>query len=344
MCLEIERLRIFWYIGNCSLSMWKDHDSCRYYASIESVPPSCRTLNTSYKIAMFDLDGTLIATSNGKRYADSDPTTWVYLGPIPERLQQLRLDDWIVAIITNQGRFNSNVGNRIEHLRLDLQTQNGWSPFIFIATDYDVFRKPQAGMLSLLLALLQSPPRAIQRIFMCGDGVGPLDPYLPYRWSSIDSDLALSMGIVFYRPIDIFGSNFDKIQPPQDQHLELVILVGNAGSGKSTTANRLSNQGYVSCNQDTLKIKSGVNQCVIQNLQAGRSVVIDSTNPSREKRLTYLRIASEYRIPARILWHVRDGRSWNSTRAHSIPEVAYGVYSKYFERPTSDEAPVEIIY
>lgn len=317
--------------------MWIDYGSCRYYACIEALPPDSRILGASYKIALFDLDGTLITSSNGKRYADTDPTAWVYLGPVPQKLQQLRTDGWIVAIITNQSRFNSNVRNRIENFRLDLQTRNGWSPFIFIATGKDLFRKPSAGMLSLLLGLLQSPPRSIDRIFMCGDGVGPLDPYLPYRWSSVDSDLAGSMGLVFYRPIDILGSNFGNIEPRHDGASEMVILVGNAGSGKSTTAALFSVKGYALCNPESP-------QFVIENLQAGRSVVIDGTNPSRQKRLTYLSLASKHGIYARILWHIRDGRSWNSCRAHCVPEAAYGVYSKNFDRPSETEAPTQIIY
>lgn len=324
--------------------MWADYSSCRYHASIEAVPLNSRTPSALYKIALFDLDGTLITSSNGKRYADTDPTAWVYLGQVPEKLQQLRVDGWIVAILTNQSRFNSNVGNRIENLRLDLQARNGWSPLIFIATGNDVFRKPQAGMLSVLLGLLQSPPHRIERIFVCGDAVGSSDPYPPYRWSSVDSDLALSMGLVFHRPIEVFGSNFGQTKSREDGALEMVILLGNPGSGKSTTAAVLSEKGYVSCNLDHLRTLSRVNQYVIHNLKAGRSVVIDSTNPSRAKRLTYVRLAFEHQAQVRIFWHIRDGRSWNLSRAQPVPDVAYGVYSKNFDRPTESEAPVEIIY
>ena len=324
--------------------MWSDYGSCRYYASIEAVPLDSRTPNAPYKIALFDLDGTLITSSNGKRYADTDPSAWVYLGQVPEKLQQLRVDGWIVAILTNQSRFNSNVGNRIENVRLDLQSRNGWSPLIFIATSNDIFRKPQAGMLSLLLGLLQSPPHHLERIFMCGDGVGSSDPYPPYQWSSADSDLALSMGLVFHRPMDVFGTNFGQTRPREDGATEMVILVGNPGSGKSTTAALLSANGYASCSGDILKSVPRLNGCVVQNLKAGRSVVIDCTNPSREKRASYVKLASEHGAQVRMLWHVRDGRSWNQLRSKPVPDVAYGVYSKHFDRPAASEAPLETIY
>jgi hypothetical protein len=32
-------------------------------------------------------DGTSITTANRKRYVDTDPTMWVYLGPIPDKFQ-----------------------------------------------------------------------------------------------------------------------------------------------------------------------------------------------------------------------------------------------------------------
>ena len=85
-------------------------------------------------------------------------------------------------------------------------------------------------------------------------------------------------------------------------------------------------------------------QALRTNLQLGRSVVIDATNPSADKRATYINLAKESDISVRILWLIRDGRPWNSLRGIPVPEVAYGVYSKNFVRPTTNEAPLEMIY
>jgi bifunctional polynucleotide phosphatase/kinase len=296
----------------------------------------------SYKIAMLDLDGTLVTSANAKRYTDNDPTNWVYLGPISEQLQRLWTDGWTVAIMTNQSRFNNNIEARIENIRQDLENRNTWSPFVFIATANDIFRKPQTGMLSLLIGLLRTDSSHITSIFMCGDGVGLTDPYPPYRWTGADSDLAVSLGITFIRPLELFGTNFDSVVGRDQQ--EMIILVGNAGSGKSTIASRLAHQNYTSCSNDTLKTQRAMLQTLRTSLQLGRSVVIDATNPSLDKRAVYINLAKESNISVRILWLIRDGRPWNSLRPSPVPEVAYGVYSKNFIRPTTNEAPVEIIY
>ena len=134
----------------------------------------------SYKIVILDLDGTLVTSANAKRYVDNDPTNLVYLGPIPEQLQHLWSNGWTVAIMTNQSRFNNNIAARIENIRQDLENRNNWSSFVFIATANDVFRKPQAGMISLLIGLLRTDSPHVESIFVCGDGVGLTDPYPPY--------------------------------------------------------------------------------------------------------------------------------------------------------------------
>jgi hypothetical protein len=57
-------------------------------------------------------------------------------------------------------------------------------------------------MIHVFLHLLRCDRRPIERVFTCGDAIGSIDPYLPYRWSSVDLDLAASMGIVL-GPISI---------------------------------------------------------------------------------------------------------------------------------------------
>jgi bifunctional polynucleotide phosphatase/kinase len=103
-------------------------------------------------------------------------------------------------------------------------------------------------------------------------------------------------------------------------------------------------------------------ECARKNLSEGRSVVIDATNPYKEKRSDYIAIAKELKILVRILWFIRDGRPFNELRGtydsnlggyrtdatyyhkKPVPDVAYNVYSKNFEEPTEDEGEVEIIY
>ena len=64
---------------------WMTHENVDIYVPKMKV-------RDSYKIAIFDLDGTLIARKNGMfaYRPDSDPYNWVFLGNIKEKLKKLR--------------------------------------------------------------------------------------------------------------------------------------------------------------------------------------------------------------------------------------------------------------
>ena len=72
---------------------------------------------------------------------------------------------------------------------------------------------------------------------------------------------------------------------------------------------------------------------------AGKSCVIDSTNPSTEKRLEYIdKCLSTTDIHIRVLWHIRDGRPFNELRMpeHRVGTIVYNMYTKHFEHPELD--------
>jgi hypothetical protein len=140
----------------------------------------------------------------------------------------------------------------------------------------------------------------------------------------------------------VFGSAV--ATPLSDGAKELIILVGNMGSGKSTTARSLAAAGYVHCEQDMLGNARAVLRTATAELTAGKSVVVDASHSTSEHRAPSLALARKLGTPVRILWHIRDGRPYNALREKPVPEVAYAVYSKRFEDPRLDGAPVEIIY
>ena len=57
--------------------------------------------------------------------------------------------------------------------------------------------------------------------------------------------------------------------------------------------------GYVHVNQDTLKNKERCVKATAEALQAGKSVVVDNTNPSAELRALYVQHAKKAGVPAR---------------------------------------------
>jgi bifunctional polynucleotide phosphatase/kinase len=288
------------------------------------------------KLYLIDIDGTLVTSASGRRWA-ADQNDWIFLGPVPATLNKLHDDGWIVALITNQSDWKSGPEPeaKIKSILAALQEINGWAPWCLIATatrkEKDtLYRKPGRGLYDLLIKEL--PP--LTEVRMCGDAVGPTDPYPPYRWADSDSGFASAISATFVRPCELLPPG-PVILPVEKQ--ELILLMGNPGSGKSTLGRNLASCGYIHVEQDTLTSKAATKKAAISALATGLSVVVDATHGSFTNREPYLTLG----VPVRIIWCIRDGRPFNALREEPVPEVAYAVYSKHFVRPAED---VTIIY
>ena len=197
-----------------------------------------------------------------------------------------------------------------------------------------MYRKPARGLYDLLLTKLAFTPTAVE---MCGDAVGADDPFPPFRWSNSDYGFAVAIGATFKRPIDVFGTR----TPTAAAKQELIILVGNPGSNKSSTARLFAAAGYEHLEQDIVGTKAAVAKAALIALAEKKSVVVDATHGSQVNREPLIKIAENAKVPYRILWHIRDGRAFNALREKPVPEVAYAVYSKHFVAPVEH---VEIVY
>ena len=367
--------------------MWNSVAGCVYYQSNDF---DILTSNTSKflktpKFALFDMDKTLITPKNARNpyslHLDPDPKNFVYLADKKELMtlfQTLKAYNYVIAIITNQTRYTDLLFNKIETFRKDMENELNWSPFIFIANNKK-YLKPSTGTFKLLcktlgfnyedlnVDYLRKIDKGFPNCFMVGDASGKDDPFPPYRYSSTDRDFSKNLSLLlskkyvvchYIRPIDIFGSYY--ITPRNYQ--ELVITVGNPGSGKSTASYVLQKKGYEVCVSDLIKNKEKMFECVATKLYQGSSVVVDATNPYKKKRMEYIEIARELNIPVRILWFIRDGRPFNELRGtydsnlggyrtdatyyhkEPVPDVAFNVYTKNFEEPTEEEGEIEIVY
>lgn len=133
---------------------------------------------------------------------------------------------------------------------------------------------------------------------------------------------------------------------------EIVIFVGLPASGKSTFARKhFVPHGYVHVNQDTLKTKEKCFKAAMDALAAGKSVVIDNTNPEPATRGMYIQAAKEKGIPVRCL-HFRTPEELthhlNLFREKvfgvpHVPGVAYATCKKKMVEPTIAEGFTEII-
>jgi len=305
-------------------------------------PSSLPVPKTAKNLFLIDVDGTLITSKSGRRWA-ADADDWIFLGNVPATLQKLKTEGWIVALISNQSDWKTSPAPaaKMASILAALESINGWTPWCLVATstrkEKDTkYRKPARGLYDVLLAQLCSTCTdcscaPIAKIHMCGDAIGPADPFPPYRWADSDAAFAAAIGAIFVRPTDLFPSP-PSIAPTTEQ--ELVLLVGNPGSGKSSTGRSLATAGYIHLEQDVVGTKAAVKKAALAALKTGKSVVVDATHGSQVNRDPYIALATDKKIPLRIVWHIRDGRPFNALREKPVPEVAYAVYSKHFVEPT----------
>lgn len=121
-------------------------------------------------------------------------------------------------------------------------------------------------------------------------------------------------------------------------------MVGFPASGKSTFAKRyLQKNGYVIVNRDTLKTQEKCERTVAESLKAGRSVAVDNTNPSKEARAAYTKIAVNYKVPVRCFIfettleaakHMNYYRQLiTDGKQRRVPDVGYNVFKSRYVVP-----------
>lgn len=178
--------------------------------------------------------------------------------------------------------------------------------------------------------------------FMVGDAAYTAElegQFPPYDWGDADIKFAKNSGLPFYRPNEIFRSNINKKLIENLNKFNIIITVGNQGSGKSTLSRRISENGnHIILQSDVLKSK--LVKKYLDLLNYGKiNIIIDSTNPSQEKRDLFVLPALEKNLSVIVVWNIRDGRAWNNLRTDGkVPSIAYNIYSKNFENPELDDA------
>ena len=292
--------------------MWKNTYEYMYLEPNEFI---------SNKLICFDLDGTLIVKANGKHseHKETNSDNYVFLYGVESTLIQAMNEGYQPVIISNQKNFDNIKMEQMYKIWLQFNQRI----LILVANQNNKYRKPEQGFINLL-----KQDGDIQ--FYCGDAVGN-SLFPPYQWSSVDLEFAIRSNIPFYEPIQVFGSNFETEQPKE----QLIIMMGNQGSGKTTVARRLETMNYIRYSQDEqLSLTTQKKRKEIADLiRQGYGIIIDATHPSHEKRYHWITLAYELNISWKIWWFVRDGRPFNKLRTKPIPDIAYNIYSKNFERP-----------
>ncbi len=184
-------------------------------------------------------------------------------------------------------------------------------------------------------------------------------PTQPFQWSGIDPKKVMDEILQGRKPSEIDTSLDEYFNDGQ----EVILMIGPPASGKSTIAKKIaSTRGYVRVNQDELKSKVKVMKAIQEELNSGKSVVVDNTNLDPTKRAEIIKIVQEYFTendkPVKIrAFHINGdwsteqqvefAKHLNVVRQRLggtyINEITYRVLLKNFEPPKEEEGFTEII-
>ncbi|GLE04383.1 hypothetical protein PINS_up013313 [Pythium insidiosum] len=318
---------------------WKEVDGGSLHYLDARAKASTTTRPTSpLKIAAFDLDGTLIVTKSGKRFAQ-DASDWKLFHPthVVKKLQQLTRDGVLVVILSNQNGVakGKTTAREVQTKLAAVAKRIGVPVVILFATKDDLMRKPRVGAWTWLRRELGGGEEEIavdeQASFYCGDAAGrPKVTGRSKDFAATDFKFALNVGIAFHTPEALFlastqrihtrselweldfdprtlpvtGADAEPTLTPSSARLtsnakELVVLVGPPASGKSHLAKRYERAGYVVISQDELKTAAKCKSACMAALDNGSNVVIDNTNRDPRSRQDWTALAKQAGVPAR---------------------------------------------
>lgn len=291
---------------------------------------------TPQKWALFDLDDTLITPTRGRLSTGVDD--WIVLPGRVERLRDFIREGFRLGIVTNQKYRGVQLQNTLQRVSKVHALLSSTLPYaelsMMVSTDESDYRKPGTGWARHLGFLPGS--------LYVGDAVqDPNRPHCPWGHADSDRQFANNIGILFYCVEEVFP------QLPLPEGLLQVpklvlILVGPPGSGKSEFSRRT---GFIHIESDAYKSNfDRLKKAYREALSRGEQIVVDATNPSRERRMELIAIAREWGAPVGIVHFLNSGK-WNQSRGRKpVPQVAYGVYWKNYRPPDPEIEGVPVYY
>ncbi|KAJ8078404.1 DNA kinase/phosphatase Pnk1 [Marasmius tenuissimus] len=334
------------------------------------------------KVALFDLDGTIIKTSFGSKDA-----TWEWWRlQVPAALKKLHDDGYSVVIISNQALKAVALKAWKEKVP-SIATSLSSLPFrILAATAKDYYRKPMIGMWTELTRIFKEDGVEIDKSgsFFVGDAAGRQYPNGKSDFSGTDRKWASNIGLTFHTPEEYFlglpvhanfklegfhVSSLTELPPYTPTHTallldpripEIVLFVGFPSLGKTSFYNRYFKPAdYVHINQDILGSRPKCIKAVDEALNNGLACVIDNTNRDAATRKHYVDLARKRKVPIRcfhftgsmeLAWHNNLYRAFNmppsvasnEPKRELVPYLAYTSYKGAFQEPELSEGFSEI--
>ena len=337
------------------------------------------------KVIGFDFDSTLVNQPSGKTFPVNADDWQPLNGVVKEKLVSASKDS-VIVIFTNQNGIEKNqvttkdVMKRIDNFLNFCGLQD--IVWCFAASHSDHFRKPCTGMWDFAMSQFEAA-NGITKInknecLYVGDAAGRHKTKTTKKdFSCSDRTFAHNVGIAFMTPEQFFLDSpaplasewsWDGINPEDYLHLEkaanatavgekptqeLVLLIGPPASGKSTFCLKHF-PNYVRINNDTLKTKAKCIKLAMESLKAGKSIIVDNTNPSAKARKEYIDCLGKtssvpvraivIETPKELVFHLNNVRvKMTQGATRKIPSVCYNTYFKNFEQPKQTEGISEIV-
>jgi bifunctional polynucleotide phosphatase/kinase len=280
-------------------------------------------------IATFDVDWTLIKPKDGRTFPkNKDDWQW-YRPSVPTILKRYYEEGYQIIFLTDQTKLwkKEMIENIIEELNLDI--------ILIISMDKNTHKpNPQLFLENIKFKFSK------KYSFYVGDAGGRVGD-----WSSVDKDVALELGLPYYCPEEIFDDPvnmvMEEIQIKYKEELEVIIMVGYPGSGKSTVCDSFPQQ-YKVISGDVFKtIPKMIKEA--KKYVDNYSIIFDATNGTIDKRRQYIDFADEYHLPVRCIWINMDielaieriqERVFKG--GNHVPKIALYTFRKRFEEPMND--------
>ncbi|CAI6338371.1 unnamed protein product [Periconia digitata] len=348
------------------------------------------------KIAVFDFDSTLIKPASDRKFA-KDASDWKWWDPsVPARLRKLYEEGYLVAILSNQAGitltpdpkkiksdqkrladFKSKVTTVLKQLDLPIT--------LYAATAHDEYRKPRTGMWQELLEeydLEQDGAVDLSACLFVGDAAGreATEGGLKKDFSCGDRNFAANAGIPFLTPEEFFlqeaprpfvrsfepaayikdvEPNSGEISYAKTNPLDIVLLVGSPGAGKSSFYwKHLQPLGYGRVNQDILKSREKCLKAASALLEEQTDVVVDNTNADVATRADWIALSKQFQIPIRCVLFtappslcehndavraMNAGDDTNPEKRLLLPKTAFLGFAKRYSEPQISEGFQDIV-
>jgi bifunctional polynucleotide phosphatase/kinase len=339
---------------------WNSKNSCYYHLHTKS--------NNNTNIAMFDMDGCLT-----KLYS-SDP-----LDGVIEKLTCLSMTHRIVIFSNQYGVSKGKVTNPEVQSRFESFLSFFPQIDVFYSTDKDYYRKPLTGMFDLFLSLIDVRPKSV---FYVGDAAGrkgdfsDSDRLFAHNIKVLNPDIKVKFYTEKYfcstaekkctseKPCSTVKKYIDKtsikdsitkelsLEPEDNWEVDVFMMVGPQGSGKTTYAEQLCELGYEWINQDHLKTKKKVLKKICQCIKEGKKMVIDRTNTDEKSRKEWLSLFEEkelisvciyVNIPKPISFFMTSLRVQKNKSGKLMPAIAIHIYYKRHQKPSTEEGFLAIV-